>query len=81
MSLPFEPPIKPMLSAPAADIPSGDGWLYEPKWDGFRTIVFWNGSECYIQSREARPLGRYFPDLVTGIPRNSRSRACSMARS
>lgn len=68
MSLPFEPPIKPMLSAPAADIPSGDGWLYEPKWDGFRTIVFWNGSECYIQSREARPLGRYFPDLVTGIP-------------
>ncbi len=63
MRLPFEPPIEPMLAKLAADIPTGDGWLFEPKWDGFRAIVFRDGDEVYIQSRDLKPLERYFPEL------------------
>jgi ATP-dependent DNA ligase len=57
-----------MLSKPAPAVPEGDGWLYEPKWDGFRTLVFWDGTECYLQSRDSRPLARYFPEIVAGLP-------------
>jgi ATP-dependent DNA ligase len=57
-----------MLSRAAASIPDGDGWLYEPKWDGFRALLFWDGSECYLQSRDSKPLGRYFPELIEGLP-------------
>jgi len=57
------PPIEPMLAKLVEDIPAGGGFLYEPKWDGFRAIVFRNGSELYIQSRDLRPFDRYFPDL------------------
>ena len=56
-----EPPIEPMLAKIAEAIPAGD-FLYEPKWDGFRAIVF-RGDEVYIQSRDLRPFDRYFPDL------------------
>jgi ATP-dependent DNA ligase len=56
-------PIEPMLAKAADAIPAGDGWLYEPKWDGFRAIVFRSGSELYIQSRDLKPLDRYFPEL------------------
>ena len=52
-----------MLAKIAAGLPSGDGLLYEPKWDGFRAIVFRGGSDVFIQSRDLRPLDRYFPDL------------------
>src|SRR5262249_36505307 len=45
------------------EVPEGDGWLYEPKWDGFRALVFRDGDEVYVQSRDSRPMGRYFPEL------------------
>jgi len=56
MRLPFEPPIEPMLAKAADALPEGDGWLFEPKWDGFRAIVFKDGPETYIQSRDLKPL-------------------------
>jgi ATP-dependent DNA ligase len=52
-----------MLAKAAADLPEGDGWLYEPKWDGFRTIVFRDGDEWLLQSRDLKPMNRYFPEL------------------
>jgi len=64
MHLPFDPPIDPMLAKAADALPTGDGWLYEPKWDGFRAIVFRDGDETYIQSRDLKPLDRYFPELA-----------------
>src|SRR5689334_21196379 len=56
-----------MLAKPSNDLPDGDGWLYEPKWDGFRAIVFRDGDETYIQSRDLKPLNRYFPELEAPI--------------
>jgi ATP-dependent DNA ligase len=60
---PIEPPIEPMLAKLADDLPRGPGFLYEPKWDGFRAIVFRSKTDVYIQSRDLRPLNRYFPEL------------------
>ena len=60
---PIAPPGEPMLAMLADSIPAGDGFLYEPKWDGFRAIVFRGASSLYIQSRDLRPLDRYFPEL------------------
>ena len=57
------PPIAPMLAKPTPVIPTGEGWIYEPKWDGFRALVFRDGAEVYIQSRDLKPLNRYFPEL------------------
>ena len=62
MGFALDPPIEPMLAKIAADLPEGP-FLYEPKWDGFRAIVFRRGSELFIQSRDLRPLDRYFPEL------------------
>lgn len=66
------PPVEPMLAKAATDLPDGDGWCYEPKWDGFRAIAFRDGGSVYIQSRDLKPLDRYFPDvhdaLVRGLP-------------
>src|SRR4029453_17209868 len=59
---PISPPIEPMLAKLAETLPTG-GFLYEPKWDGFRAIVFRSDAEVFIQSRDLRPLDRYFPDL------------------
>jgi ATP-dependent DNA ligase len=67
MRLPFAPPIEPMLAKLATEIPAGDGWLFEPKWDGFRAIVFRDGDETYIQSRDLKPLDRYFPELPPAL--------------
>ena len=64
MNLPFQPPLEPMLAAPLAALPEGDGWAYEPKWDGFRCIVFRDGDQLVLQSRDLRPLERYFPELL-----------------
>ena len=58
----IEPPVEPMLAKLADDIPDGD-FLFEPKWDGFRAIVFRGDDDVYIQSRDSRPLDRYFPEL------------------
>ena len=63
MRLPFEPPLEPMLAKAVDALPTDDGWLFEPKWDGFRAIVFRDGEEVYTQSRDLRPLDRYFPEL------------------
>ncbi len=63
MGFPIEPPIEPMLSKAAAELPEGDGWLFEPKWDGFRAIVFRDRDRVYLQSRDLKPLDRYFPEL------------------
>ena len=57
------PPIEPMLAKLATTLPVGDAFLYEPKWDGFRAIVFCGARELFIQSRDLRPLDRYFPEL------------------
>ncbi len=70
MRLPFNPPLEPMLAKPAAELPTGAGWLYEPKWDGFRAIVFRDGDETYIQSRDLKPLDRYFPELPPALTTN-----------
>jgi ATP-dependent DNA ligase len=64
MQLPFDPPLAPMLSSAADDLPAGDGWLFEPKWDGFRTLVFRDGDEVLLQSRDEKPMNRYFPELI-----------------
>jgi len=53
----------PQLARSRAELPRGDGWSYEPKWDGFRALAFVDGSDCYLQSRNGKPLGRYFPEL------------------
>ncbi len=63
MSLPLEPPIKPALARSAKEMPDGEGWVYEPKWDGFRTIAFRDGDSVYLQSRGGKQMNRYFPDV------------------
>jgi ATP-dependent DNA ligase len=63
MNLPLLPPIEPMLAKAVNALPSDDGWLFEPKWDGFRALVFRDGDEIYTQSRDLKPLDRYFPEL------------------
>jgi ATP-dependent DNA ligase len=64
VSLPFSPPLEPMLARAAPDIPRDGAWLYEPKWDGFRAIVFRDGDQVHIASRNALALERYFPELI-----------------
>ncbi len=64
MRLPFDPPLEPMLAKLSSSLPEGDGWLYEPKWDGFRALVFRDGDEVLTQSRDLKPLDRYFPELA-----------------
>jgi ATP-dependent DNA ligase len=66
MSFVIPPPIEPMLAKLTEEVPPGD-FLYEPKWDGFRAIVFRGGAEVFIQSRDLRPLDRYFPELHEGL--------------
>jgi ATP-dependent DNA ligase len=63
VALPLTPPVPPQLARSARSLPAGDGWAYEPKWDGFRAIAFVEGDEVFLQSRNGRPLLRYFPEL------------------
>src|SRR5215207_3526267 len=56
-----------MLSTAADKLPRGDGWQFEPKWDGFRTLVFRDGDEILLQSRDEKPMNRYFPELVAPL--------------
>jgi ATP-dependent DNA ligase len=67
MDLPLLPPVKPMLAKAATKLPTGDGLFYEPKWDGFRCIVFRDGDEVELGSRNERPLTRYFPEVVAAV--------------
>jgi ATP-dependent DNA ligase len=64
MALPLSPPVEPQLARSAKQLPLGEQWAYEPKFDGFRAIAFVDGDEAYIQSRSGRPLGRYFPEVT-----------------
>jgi len=63
VALPLSPPLKPQLARSRAELPEGDQWRYEPKWDGFRTIVFRDGDDVHLQSRNGRPMNRYFPEI------------------
>jgi ATP-dependent DNA ligase len=56
-----------MLAKRVAEVPPGEGWIFEPKWDGFRTLIFRDGDEIFIQSRDEKPLDRYFPELAAPI--------------
>ena len=63
------PPVKPMLAKAVHEVPHVPGLLFEPKWDGFRCIVFRDGDEIELGSRNDRPLTRYFPELVELLQR------------
>ncbi len=67
MSLPLKPPFAPQLARSAKELPEGDGWRYEPKWDGFRTLVFRDGDDVHLQSRTGKEMNRYFPEVVDQV--------------
>ncbi|MFO0594103.1 MAG: ATP-dependent DNA ligase [Myxococcaceae bacterium] len=75
--LPFASPLEPMLSQAQEEIPTGEGWLYEPKWDGFRAIVFRDGDKVHICSRRGQPLERYFPEVIEGLKKSLPERSIS----
>jgi ATP-dependent DNA ligase len=64
MPLPLRPPVLPQLARTAKTLPTGADWVYEPKWDGFRSIAFVDGGDVFLQSRNGKPLRRYFPELT-----------------
>ncbi len=64
MALPLTPPLLPQLARSRAALPEGEGWAYEPKYDGFRALAFVDGEDTYLQSRNGKPLSRYFPELL-----------------
>ncbi len=61
------PPVEPMLAKLSSALPEGEAWIFEPKWDGFRALVFRDHDELYIQSRDLKPLQRYFPELTAPL--------------
>jgi ATP-dependent DNA ligase len=67
MTLPIQPPYPPMEAKRVDKVPAGDGWLFEPKWDGFRAIIFRDDDDVAIQSKAGQPLARYFPEVVEAI--------------
>ena len=67
VALPLDPPLKPQLARTAKDLPEGEGWRFEPKWDGFRIVAFRDGDEVHLQSRNGRPMNRYFPEVIEQI--------------
>jgi ATP-dependent DNA ligase len=67
MQLPVNPPVLPMLAKRVGELPVGKTWIFEPKWDGFRALVFRDGDEVLIQSRDQKSLNRYFPELLEPI--------------
>jgi len=70
VNLPVNPPVLPMLAKRVDKIPADGGWIFEPKWDGFRTLVFRDRGEILIQSRDQKPLNRYFPELLEPLSRS-----------
>ena len=76
MTLPLQPPLKPQLALSRKELPAGEDYVYEVKLDGFRCLAFVDGEEVFLQSRNGKPLGRYFPELV--LPPGA---TCSTARS
>jgi ATP-dependent DNA ligase len=63
VALPLKPPLQPQLALSRKELPEGEEWVYEPKYDGFRAIAFVDGDDVYLQSRGGKPLRRYFPEL------------------
>src|SRR3982751_4948947 len=63
----LRPPLEPMEALSVDDIPQGEGWQYEPKWDGFRCIAFRDGNKVTLQSKALKPLTRYFPEMVEAL--------------
>jgi ATP-dependent DNA ligase len=72
--LPLRPPYPPAEAKPIEEIPEGDGWLYEPKWDGFRCLAFRQGKKVLQQSKAGQPLHRYFPELVDALAKLPQTR-------
>ncbi len=66
-TLPFTAPLEPMLAKAATALPTGEGWLFDPKWDGFRALVFVDDDGLLLQSRDTKPLNRYFPELEAAL--------------
>ena len=64
MNLPVQPPVMPMLAKRVSELPQEGDWIFEPKWDGFRSLIFRDEGELFIQSRDGKPLNRYFPELA-----------------
>src|ERR1044072_2757933 len=67
MRLPVNPPVLPMLAKRVGDLPPAGDWIFEPKWDGFRALVFRDGDEVLLQSRDEKSLNRYFPELIDPV--------------
>jgi ATP-dependent DNA ligase len=67
IDLPIQPPYPPMEAKSIDEIPRGEEWLYEPKWDGFRCLAFRDGDEALLQSKAGQPLGRYFPEMLESL--------------
>jgi ATP-dependent DNA ligase len=67
--IPLQPPLPPMEARSVEEIPAGDPWQYEPKWDGFRCLAFRDGEQIYLQSKNGQPLARYFPDVADCVRR------------
>jgi ATP-dependent DNA ligase len=67
LKLPIQPPYPPMEAKHVDEIPRDEGWQYEPKWDGFRCLVFRDGDQVALQSKAGQPLGRYFPEIVRAL--------------
>lgn len=67
MALPLKPPIAPQLARSAKELPDGERWVYEQKFDGFRTLVFRDGDDVHLQSRNGKPMNRYFPEVVEAV--------------
>ena len=74
MNLAVNPPVLPMLAKRVSELPAGNEWVFEPKWDGFRAPIFRDGDEVLIQSRDEKPLNRYFPDLLNPLKKTLPSR-------
>ena len=81
VKLPFQPPVAPMLAKLTSGIPEGDNFIFEPKWDGFRAMIFRDGDNVQIQSRDLKPLQRYLPEARAGArPRARAPRARGLRR-
>jgi len=74
MDLPVKPPVLPMLAKRVGELPTSGSWIFEPKWDGFRALVFRDGDELFIQSRDEKSLNRYFPELIEPLQKQLPSR-------
>src|SRR5437660_12921470 len=74
MKLPVMPPVSPMLAKLSRQLPLGEDYVYEPKWDGFRCIAFRDGDEVVLGSRNERPMTRYFPEVVEAVLANTPER-------